>query len=430
MSATKPIDSFEMDVSDDLSKDAAQGAAPSWFSRTYEGQSSQDMAARYRSEAGSVFAPPPSVASQEAAYETYRRRLDERFAQAQSMADPRHGLPDAAAPANQDFPSRPYYAGSAPAFPSARVAPSRKQKGQRPMALAIMTLSACSIGGLAGYVAANPGSVKDWAVQGSTLVAGFFASSPAPENMTVIGKKQIATAQLDVRDMAGAINTPIPLDITGRPADPNSPLAFRISGLPAEAYITKGMEVTEGEWILKAEDIRSAELVVPHTDVPKLDLEVAALEATTGLPAAPSQNMQVKLDTSAVPVPGVPQQSVKPEAVVLEARVEEPVIEPATALPDQGFNKSNLPAAQDVPKPMESLNPEAQNLMVKGQMLLGNGDVLAARPFFMKAFGMDTPTAAFGVGQTYDPTVYKRFNIAGLQGSAEAQEALARLPVQ
>ena len=135
-----------------------------------------------------------------------------------------------------------------------------------------------------------------------------------------------------------------------------------------------------------------------------------------------------------VPVPGVPQPKVDGP----------PRIVPVAALPDQGFNKVELPAA--IPVPLESMNPEAQTLITKGDVLLKSGDILAARQFYLRAFGMKATSAAFGVGQTYDPAVYAKFNIKGLSadaqqaaewygkaaatGDAEAATALAGLPAQ
>jgi TPR repeat protein len=87
-----------------------------------------------------------------------------------------------------------------------------------------------------------------------------------------------------------------------------------------------------------------------------------------------------------------------------------------------------------------------QSLIEKGNGLLANGDVLAARQFYLKAYGLKAPEAAYGVGQTYDPSVYKQHNIKGLAadpktaaewygkaaaaGFESAQAALAHLPLQ
>jgi hypothetical protein len=227
---------------------------------------------------------------------------------------------------------------------------------------------------------------------------------------TVITKKTVRTARLSVRDAAGAINAPIALDISALPVDANTPVMLRISGLPPEAYLTRGEAANAGEWLLKSADIGKAELVVPHSNSPEIALQVSALEEKTGAPAAPSQDLVVAIDTAAVPVPGTP----RPKAV---APVEALVIEPASAQADQGFNKPADPAA--VPIPLQSLNPEVQSLITKGDTLLASGDILSARQFYRRAFDMKTPQAAYGVGQTYDPAVYARYQIKGLEPDAQ-----------
>lgn len=153
--------------------------------------------------------------------------------------------------------------------------------------------------------------------------------------------------------------------------------------------------------MVKAADFANTELIVPHTDTPEIALQVAALEEKTGVQATPSQDLRVAIDTSVVPIPGVPQ----PKADV-------PRIIPVSAEPDQGFNKQQLPPP--IPAPLESINPEAQILITKGDTLLNTGDILAARQFYLRAFGLKATTAAYGVGQTFDPAVYAKFKIKGL----------------
>ena len=198
------------------------------------------------------------------------------------------------------------------------------------------------------------------------------------------------------------------------------------------------MEVAKGEWVLKSADIAKAELVVPRANSAILALQVAALEEKTGLPAAPAQDMKVAIDLAALPVPGVPQ----PPAKLPQALETAPVITPVNAVPNQGFNKQAMPLA--IPEPIESLNAKALDYIAKGDVLLGTGDVLNARQFYMKAFDLKVTDAAYGVGQTYDPAVFAQHNIIGLDpnpakaaewygkaaatGHAEAAAALAQLP--
>lgn len=397
---------------------------PTWFSGTYGEATPEDLARRYAETN-----PAPLTVGQSAAYAAYQKRLEERFGMAQRLADPEAFARRAAPNSTPSFPPRPYFA-------QAMQAPAPKPKrvlGVRPATIAILTLTACALGGAGGYGVANPGHVK-------ALASSLWSTPTVTLQETVIPRKTLQTAKLEVKDIEGAVNSPIALDIEATPANAESPVALRISGLPDAAYLTKGTQISAGEWMLKAEDLAQAELVVPHTSAPQIALEVAALEATTGLPAAPSQAMNVTLDMTAVPVPGVPQPKSEPPL----PQTNDVRIVPVAAQADQGFNKAQLPPA--IPLPLESLNPEVRGLMDKGNGLLANGDVLAARQFYLKAYGLNAPEAAFGVGQTYDPSVYKQHNIKGLAadpkaaaewygkaaaaGFESAQAAIAQLPMQ
>ncbi len=418
---------------DDAAAEATEmnATTPSWFSRTYGEQKPEDMAEQYMDyRATQPDMPVPPVSENTKAYEAYRQRMEQRFVSAQRLADPTFLTQDnvQAAP-GPVFPQRPSFMYGMVAEPKSKVRP-RKSSGFNPVTLVVLTVAACALGGGAGYVAANPEMTK----QGLAFASSFWSKPAGTVAETVIVKKPVQSARVAVRDVSGAINSPIPLDISALPADDNAPVALRISGLPPSAYLTKGVEVAKGEWMLKAADFANTELIVPHTDVPLIALQVAALDEKTGAEAAPSQKLNVALDTAAVPVPGVPQPKVDGP----------PRVMPVSAVPNQGFNKQELPPP--VPAPLETTNPEAQVLITKGDTLLNSGDILAARQFYLRAYNMKVSAAAFGVGQTYDPAIYAKFKIKGLspdpQAAAEwygkaaagghegATTALAQLPGQ
>jgi hypothetical protein len=404
---------------------------PSWFSRTYGEKSPNEMAQVYN-QTRQPPAPPVRVEGT-AAYEAYRKRLEERMADAQRLTDSNSASYGVIPTSHETlFPNRPRFARPLPG--QAQPAPRfKKPLGLHPSVLALTLLAACVVGSGLGYVVANPGESKLFAFQSASLMTSLWSAPVVAQTETVIAKKPVRSAKIEVKDTSGAINAPIPLDISALPGDADTPVAFRITGLPPSAYLTKGYEISKGEWMLKAGDVANAELIVPHTTTPELALQVSALEEKTGAPAAPSQTFTVTLDTTAVPVPGVPQ-----------PKTDGPVITPVAAQPNQNFNKLDMPAA--VPMPLESVNPDVQNLVVKGDMLLDNGDLLAARQFYLRAFQLKATSAAYGVGQTYDPAVYAKHKITGISpdiqvaaewygkaaagGSELASKALAELPVE
>jgi hypothetical protein len=319
----RPVETEAPESNEELIDTSQPGSAdtPTWFSRVYGSTTTDDIADRYRHER-------PATATEDvpnqAAQEAYRRRLEQRFAMAQHLADPRYQHPQVteAEPAPL-FPERPRRQATA-AQPRAHTAQPGVLSGKRPVMLAILTLTACSIGALLGYVAANP-SLSWLRVQGGVAYFGSLimpASGPVRE--TVITKKPVRMARLDVQDATGAVNTPIALNIAAFPSAPDMKLALRITGLPPAAYLTKGQELSAGEWVVRAEDIGKAALVVPHATVPQLDLEVAALEEKTGELTSPAQGLKVALDLAAVPAPGVPLPPPEDVKVI-----------PASALPDR-----------------------------------------------------------------------------------------------
>ncbi len=373
---------------------------PSWFAKTYPDQNRDDLANRYQTERPTPLAASPGPE----AYEAYRRRLEERFKLTQRVADPDYAplppLPEHyATEPDSTFPSRQRRRG---AMEKPLVAKSQHRL-HWPQ-IAFLTLLACAVGGGGGYVVANPSGVNDYVAWSKNQLLALLPVAAPVETKTAstdIAKKIIHSAKVKVNDVAGSINSAIPLDITAVPPDESGPLALKISGLPPEAYLTKGMEVTPGEWLLKAEDVAKAELVVPRSKATELGLEVTALDSVTGELAAPSQEMRVALDLNAVPTPGVvpPQLADKSDIRIV----------PVAALPDTGFNK-----AVDVPTPLQSLNPEAVGLLNKGELLLKTGDIIAARQFFLRAYELKVTEAAYGVGRTFDPAVFAEHKVRGL----------------
>mgnify|MGYP000937355299 CR=1 FL=1 len=412
---------------------------PSWFSRTYVRLNPEDMASRYEQSLGERGNAPVFATPSPEAYEAYKRRLEERFRTAQSMADPAHGaaplpLGNRASP-KAKAPTRPVRAPFAPRAPHTRKA---APAGRGMASAVVLTLLACGVGGAGGFVAAHPSilasMVSDPRAVVSKFYAGWFAPSEQTANLTL--HKAVPVARFDVSDVSGPVNGPIPLGISTFPTNAESPIAIRISGLPPEAYLTRGVALAQGQWLVKSAELAKAELVVPRSTTSQLGLEVAALDEKTGQEAAPPQIMNVALDLAAVPLPGA-----VPPPETLTGPQSNVQVTPVSAMPDQGFNH---PAeVTPVPQPLQTANAEAQTLLAKGQALLKNGDLISARQFFLKANALKLPDAAYFVGQTYDPATYNTLHVVGLQpdaqlaaewygkaaaqGVAQANEALTKL---
>lgn len=387
---------------------------PSWFVRTYEKEDAGDLANRYRDET-----PRTSEEDEQeldAAYENYRRRLEDRFRMAQHMVDLQ--VADTSDKRNHSPTQRKRIQLSSPSpqfiDPPSFKAQATSRKGilgvSMPTAV-MLTVLACGAGSAGGYFMANPSALQAVAGQSLALFGGFFAEddkSVAAANVTTISPKVVKIAEVNVSDIAGSVNAPIPLEISALPPDTKTPINLKISGLPPNSYLTTGVEVKKGEWMLRPDEIQSAQLIVQRSDSPELGLLVTALDAQTGVEAAPAKTMKVALDLNAVPTPGLqpppkPQTQTKQQVLVM----------PVSAQPDQGFNKApELPQA--VPPPKEVFNAESASFLEKGDMLLKTGDIIAARQFYLRAFELNDAGGAYGVARTFDPKVYAELNVRGL----------------
>ncbi len=413
---------------------------PSWFGNTINAEDSERLADHYRTTR--AHAPMFEQPTPEA-YEAYRRRLEERFQSAKRIVS-------GPVPAFSTMPQETAAdRRSSDDDGNLRFREWQKKMNARqtvrddddgrarltPLRIASLFAVACSIGGIAGLASANMPLLRQSydAVTGaaSSGVAALMAGLPKQEvppaqqasaagggGSTVLTKKPVRMARVDVADASGALNNPIPLALTAVPADPNMPLALKISGLPGDAYLTQGTEVADGEWLLKPAEIEGVKLVVPQAQSPQLDLAVAAVEEKTGVAATPPREMTVELDLGKV------------------------TVQPANAPPEvQGMASAPLPQA--IPLPQEAESTEAKTLLGKGEALLKTGDLVSARQFFVKAHGMGLADGAYGAGQTYDPVVYSAMNVHGLEpdpdkarewydraaadGHAGAAEALEKL---
>jgi len=286
-------------------------------------------------------------------------------------------------------------------------------------------LAAIVMGALLGYGATHYEAVAAKADEIASLMKPQVAPEAEPETeaVTVLAKKTIATATLSVSDVSGELNSLIPLMLHAEPGEAGGDLVLKLSGLPQSAYLTAGAKAEDNAWQLAAADAAGVKLVVPQTSEPSFDVAVAAFEAKTGELATPIKEMTVAID---------------------DANLQ---IAPAAALPESVTIKKaeQSKAAAAVPKEEQiaSIEPQAQNLLAKGDILLKSGDLGMARQFYERAFAQGSAEGAVGMGKTYDPTVYAELKVHGLKpdpalamewytrasaaGNADADEAIEAL---
>lgn len=323
-----------------------------------------------------------------------------------------------------------------------------------PQTLAIAAGAALIAGGGAGFLgahfAARPAVQAQASLAPSISVADAEATPSLPQLQpaaaaepptTVVEKKPVATATLDVEDAAGVTNSYIPLALHAEPAGLNEDMLLKISGIPEGAYLTNGHREGDQIWSLSLADLKDVKLVVPKASQPQLDLAVAAFEPKTGELAAPVKTMTVALkdvvvQPTSAPPPGQVQRSAAKSALPGPSSV-------SSALPVA------IPPPQDVKLALASpIEPEAvQRLLTDADTLFQRGDIAAARRGYEQAWGTNgASAAAYGLARTFDPVVLASLSSRNAQpdrgqalawyqraasaGNVDAAEAIVRLQLK
>ena len=255
---------------------------------------------------------------------------------------------------------------------------------------------------------------------------------PAPQ-ASVITKKTVPIATLQVADVTGETNSYIPLALHAEPAGRGGDIVLKISGLPDGAYLTSGRKEEDKIWALSLSESRDVKLVVPEARQPQFDLAVAAFEPKTGELAAPVKTMTVALSNATIePASAPPPQQVSvPQAKAALAPL--PAV-PAPIPP---------PESTDLTSQVTGTLPGTHQLVLDGDEALRNGNIKAARSAYEKAWSKGVADGAFGLGRSYDPVVLKSLDLdaskpdkaraiawyerAASAGHADAAAAIVRL---
>lgn len=234
-----------------------------------------------------------------------------------------------------------------------------------------------------------------------------------PVQTTVVTKKTVPTATLEVTDAAGETNSFIPLALNAEPAELGSDIILKISGIPAGAYLTSGHKDDDQNWALTRNELKNLKLVIPEAQASRIDLAVAAFEPRTGELAAPVKTMTVALSDVMVQPTSAPPPTQAAEAPAPPPRVADKVVRPQPIPPPD-----SMTLALQTPEA-----PAARTLVLEGDSLLKSGDVREARKSYEHAWAVGSPAGAFGMARSYDPLV-----IGGLalkNAEADKVQALA-----
>ena len=375
----------------------------------------------------------------------YRRQrtLPEDPFETEPPSEPPHSDPDAIS--TEQHGTRLRRRARAPA-PSPRPNPRVFSATQT---FAIAAATALVAGGSAGALSAR--LVTSQATVPVADEAAVFGATPVPlatqlqmaepnaVRDTIIEKKPVSTATLQVEDVTGETNSFIPLALHAVPAGLETDMLLKISGLPEGAYLTSGHRQDDQIWTLSLAEMKGVKLVVPRANDPQIDLAIAAFEPRTGELAAPVKTMTVALKDVLVEPASAPPPDLSlspPDGINSTMPGASNAGQPA-ALPPPFSNKLASAGPQSV---------ETLSLINGADALLSGGDVAAARRSYERAWGNDgSAAAAFGLARSYDPLVlptlpatnaapdkgqamqwYKR---AAGAGHADAAKAITRLQV-
>jgi hypothetical protein len=329
-----------------------------------------------------------------------REELLARFRRQRALPeDPFETLAQApAAPGNREKakPSAPF---AKPAEDIALPTPQQRPGFSMGQTFAIAAAMALAAGATAGLLNASfspspeapaPIAAKPAPVQASTLAAVATPADP-PAQTTVIIKKSVPIATLEVSDAAGETNSFIPLALRAEPAEVGSDILLKISGIPAGAYLTSGRKEEDEIWAVTRAELKDLRLVVPEADDPKIDLAVAAFEPQTGELAAPVKTMTVALsDVVVQPASAPPPNQMQAVSTAGKAGHPAPIPKP-----------DSMSIAMAPSKDLATV----PSLVLEGDTLLKSGDVRQARLTYEKAWSEGSPAGAFGMARSFDPVV-------------------------
>ena len=412
---------------------------PSWFSQPFQSTGADEAAERYRAMRSEVLRGRETPGSSRSSLLDLEINRSFRI-EGEILRDRPDQKRAPMAPSRKVLAARPVEAIERARGLNRKVQgkPVATPQGRLPLEYIAAGVAAVLAGGLLGYGATNYKAIGAKADEIAMLVKPA-ETTVAEDTMTIVAKKTIATATLNVSDVSGELNSLIPLLLHVEPAAAGDDLILKLSGLPQSAYLTAGTKAKDNAWQLAAVDADGVKLVVPQTSEPSFDVAVAAFEANTGQLAAPIKEMTVAIDN---PDLRIAPAAALPESVMIKsAEQSQALVAAAVPLPkEQSAEQSQALVAAAVPLPKEhsaeqsqalvvagiplpkeqqvaSVEPpaEAQNLLAKGDILLKAGDLGMARQFYERAFAEGSVEAAIGAGKTYDPIVYAELKVHGLK---------------
>lgn len=228
-----------------------------------------------------------------------------------------------------------------------------------------------------------------------------------------------------------ASETPFPIQVALSDGVPKNSF-IRIRGLPPSTALSEGHSIAPGAWAVPFVGLPTLRLSVPVGLSGKSEI-VIALVTVDGAVLAEAKTTLVIASASTI-APGQPAQERKSVASIGPS---------VPALP--GGGQQNATPRQTAPAAPARTEEQQRALrfVARGNELLSDGDVAAARLYYQRAVDAGLHEGALALAASYDPIELGRLGVKGLQpdanlarkwyerakelGAPEAEERLKRL---
>ncbi|MEP3275819.1 MAG: hypothetical protein ABJN26_21250 [Stappiaceae bacterium] len=187
-----------------------------------------------------------------------------------------------------------------------------------------------------------------------------------------------------------------------------------IRGLPAEAKLSSGQRVGQGEvWVLGTKDLVNLRLMPLESAKEKLELSLELI-SSQGF-TLDRRDIAVVIGEVKAPAP----------TANLAANKVAGIGDAATLVPKSdtsgGISASRTVTTKKVSLPKKQQTPKIsderrQKLFKRGEQMLEAGDIASARAFFERLANSGVAEGALAMGNTFDPNYLRTLNVMGLKG--------------
>jgi hypothetical protein len=225
----------------------------------------------------------------------------------------------------------------------------------------------------------------------------------------------VVLPQLTLSDSIGDANVPLKLGVEVK--NYTADATVDLSGLPAGTVLSTGSARGDGQWRIIVDDLPKTRVTPPRDYVGLMTLTAEVRGNGQAIVRGPVRltwrQIPTTPDTVGVRTPNA--------GLPVAANVATPKIEPPVA--PKTIETPAAPAKTEAAVAPRKLNAsEVAALLRRGEELLANGDLAAARLLLQRVAETKNAQAAFQLASTYDPAALKKFS----NNSVAADPALAQ----